>query len=77
MYLVYKTDNLHSFASRDVIGVCTKIGIAYNVINQQAKKEGCGINTAQDHNLRSYKQTQGYRGDGEFVIEEVKTNILI
>lgn len=77
MYLVYKTDNLHSFASRDVIGVCTSFKKAVTICNHQSFKDHCPLLSDDVWNLQNLKQTQGYKGGGEFVIEEVSTNKLI
>lgn len=77
MYLVYKTDNLHSFASRDVIGVATLKEQAIYLCTQKAKKEGNIIDKDQSWNLYNLNQTQGYSGNGEFDIEQVETNKLL
>lgn len=77
MFLVYKTDSHHSYASRDIIGVCVDLGRAIAVCIYKATKEGEKITKAQLVHLRQKKQTQGYFGDGEFVIEAVRTNILL
>lgn len=77
MYLVYKTDVWHSYASRDIIGVCTSQSSAINICNQQAEKEGEEIDKDQSFNLVTISQTQGYSGDGEFQIEEFETDKLL
>lgn len=77
IYLVYKTDNLHSFASRDVIGVCGDRTVCMYVIVQKAEKEGEELSLDQKHNIAELNQTQGYSGDGEFVIEQVMMNTLL
>jgi hypothetical protein len=77
MYLIYKTDTWHSYASRDLIGVATRQSIAIKICKEQAKKEGCKIDKEQLFNLNNIKQTQGYEGEGEFHYEEVETNKLI
>ena len=41
VYIVYKTDAYHSYASRDVIGIATELIIAIDICKQQAKKEHC------------------------------------
>lgn len=77
MYLVYKTDAHHSYASRDIIGVCTSHANCIKICRAQAKKEGEKIDQDQLFNLNNIKQTQGYSGSGEFQFEEFKTNILL
>lgn len=79
VFLVYKTDVQHSYASRDIIGIATTHAIACFLCQYQAKKEGfkIPINSDQWHNLFNLKQTQGYKGEGEFQFEAVNTDILL
>lgn len=77
MYLVYKTDCHHSYASRDIIGVCTSKLNAIKICKSQAKKDGVRIDSDQLFNLNNISQTQGYEGPGEFHFEEFKTNVLL
>lgn len=78
VYLVYKTDNHHSYASRDIIGVCTDWTMALDVVGQQVRKEGEEIDDDQLFNLQTLKQTQGYSGEGEFHIEHIdEVNCLL
>ncbi len=77
MYLIYKTDAHHSYASRDLIGVATDKIIAIDIIKQKMRKEGEKLDNNQRYNLDHISQTQGYSGEGEFHFEEVKTNILL
>lgn len=75
--IVYKTDNWHSYASRDIIGVATSQEEAINICQLQAKKENEVITTDELFNLKRIKQSQGYEGEGEFQIEKVQTNKLL
>ncbi|NMA74305.1 MAG: hypothetical protein GX963_09140 [Bacteroidales bacterium] len=77
MFLVYKTDAWHSYASRDLIGVGNTILSAIALCIQQSKKEGKKISSEQLWNLENLKQTQGYDWEEEFDIEEVQTNTLL
>lgn len=77
IFICYKTDAWHSYASRDIIGIATTFEMAYALCKQQAKKEGEKLSKDQKFNLKNIKQTQGYSGDGEFQIEEVTTNTLL
>lgn len=88
VFIVYKTDAHHSYASRDIIGIsdsltaltevnCGEIKSAIMICLEQADKEGGEIGEDQLFNLRNIKQTQGYFGDGEFQIEEVELNTLL
>lgn len=76
MFIVYKTDTWHSFASRDQIGISeTHLG-AMNLCLQQAKKENEKLDEDQIFNLSNINQTQGYSGEGEFHIEEIELDTL-
>ena len=77
IYLVYKTDNFHSYNSRDIIGVATTLNNVKKIIKAQVKKEGEKLDKDQKFNLENIKQTQGYSGEGEFQFEEIETNILL
>lgn len=77
VYLVYKTDNWHSYKSRDTIGVATSQAQVIKLCKAQAKKEGHTIAKDQLWNLDNLNQTQGYEGEGEFHYEAMKTNTLI
>lgn len=77
MYLVYKTDTHHSYASRDVIGACFDLFTAINICKYKAEKEGEEISKDDWFNLKDIKQTQNYAGEGEFFIEFVQTNKLL
>lgn len=74
MYLVYHTDNQHSYASRDVIAVCASFKKAITLCNHHAIKTGYPILSQDVWNLNNLKQTQGYHG--EYDIEEVTINTL-
>ena len=77
VFLVYKTDAQHSYASRDVIGIATTEEEAILLCQEQADKEGEAIDEEQLYNLSNLKQTQGYQGEGEFDYESMKINTLL
>lgn len=77
IFLVYKTDSWHSYASRDIIGVASNQNEAINICQLQAKKEGHTITIYQLFNLGSINQSQGYEGEGEFQFEAVATDTLL
>ncbi len=77
IYLVYKTDTHHSYASRDTIGVADHKIHAIHICQLQAKRDHEEISDDQLHNLANLKQTQGYSGEGEFQFEGVQENTLI
>lgn len=76
VFIVYKTDPWHSYASRDLLGVGTSKNHAIKLCKEQASKEGERISSDQLFNLNNINQTQGYSGEGEFVIEPVTVNTL-
>ena len=77
IFIVYKTDEWHSYASRDIIGVCDSKKECINICQLQAKKEGGVITTDEMYNLENITQTQGYNGEGEFQFEEIELNTLL
>jgi hypothetical protein len=76
IFLVYKTDSWHSYASRDLIGACTSKELAIDVCKKKAEGEGDDLSEEQLFNLNNIKQTQGYSGHGEFQYEEIDLNTL-
>lgn len=77
IYIVYKTNAWHSYDSRNIIGVATTPENAIKICKLQAKKEGCRIHKEELFNLNNTKQTQGYKGEGEFQYEEMETDTLL
>lgn len=76
VFIVYKTDNWHSYASRDLIGASESMPGAMELVRLQVEKEGEELSKDDLYNLSHIKQTQGYEGEGEFDIEEVTLNKL-
>lgn len=77
LFVVYKTDEWHSYSSRDIIGICTNTRTAIKICKEKAKKEFKNIDKEQLFNLQNIKQTQGYSGEGEFQFEEIEINVLL
>lgn len=77
MYLVYKSDKQHSYASLDLIAVCSNKDQARDMIVWKAQKEGETLTEDDNHCLENYKQTQGYKGKGEFLYQEIPVNVLL
>jgi len=77
IYLVYKTDIHHSYASRDIIGVADCEVHAIHICQTQVKRDNEELSEDQLFNLRNIKQTQGYSGEGEFQFEGVQENTLL
>ena len=74
--VVYRTDNWHSYNSRDIIAIATSSEKAISLCKEKAKAEGFKISGDTLFELTNYNQTQSYKGEGEFVIEELDLNIL-
>ena len=77
IFLVYKTDSNHSYASRDIIGVATTKNHAITLCIEQAQKEGFTLDSDQLFNIKNIEQTQGYEGEGEFHYEQMETDTLL
>lgn len=77
VFLVYKTDNLHSYASRDIIGIATDKNLAIAIISEKCRKESEELSSEQRYNLSNIFQTQGFSGEGEFQFESVQLNTLL
>lgn len=76
VFVCYKTDTQHSYASRDIIGIASNPLIAVDLCNQHATKSGLPITKDQLWNLLHLKQTQGYKGSGEYQFEELPVNVI-
>ena len=75
-YLVYSTDAWHSYASRDIIGVCTTFANCMKVIRADIKRNDYEKLSDDDKwNLENIKQTQGR--EYNYFIEEVEKNVLL
>lgn len=77
VFICYKTDNWHSYSSRDIIGIGTSVNEAFIICNTQSRKENQEFSEDDVFLLREKNQTQGYNGEGEFQIEPVNTNVLL
>jgi hypothetical protein len=77
VFICYKTDTHHSYASRDIIGIGTTRSNAVKLCKQQALKEGEGLSRYSVDFLWDKLQTQDYEGEGEFVIELVDVNVIL
>jgi len=76
MYTIFKTDNQHSHASKDLIGLAENKEIAIDLIREHAKKENEVLNTNDLFNLNNIEQTQGYKGSGEYSMRNEDLNTL-
>jgi hypothetical protein len=76
-YLIYKTDVWHSHKSKELIGIATTQVHLIRLIRQQCKKENVKLTDEDKYQLSIIKQTQGYSGTGEFLIEEIDINTLL
>lgn len=77
MFLIFKTDNWHSYSSRDLIGLATEENDMFRLIKEQVEKEGCNLSPADHYNIGHIHQTQNYEGEGEFDIDIVEVGKLL
>jgi hypothetical protein len=77
IFCIYKTDKHHSHGSKSLLGLATTFTKAVAICELQAKKEQNKLDPDQLFNLKEYKQTQGYTGEGEFYIESNPINTLL
>jgi hypothetical protein len=77
MFILYKTDAQHSYASRDIISICDSKKIVIAMCHAKADKEGEKLSEDDLYNLENISQTQGYAGEGEFHFETFRPNILL
>ncbi len=75
-FIVFTCDNWHTNGSKDLIAVCSDLQNSIKIIRQKARKEGKRISADDLYNLENINQTQGYKGEGEFIIEEYEENKL-
>lgn len=75
--LVYKTDNRHSFMSRELIAIVEEDMDSFDLIERYLKKQNISFN--EDHKLYLFEnhQTQGLNADFEIVIESVELNEIL
>jgi len=77
VFVVYKTDVHHSYASRDLIGIAGNPHEVLGIVRAQADKEGHKLSIDTRFFLIDKKQTQDYEGPGEFQFEEIQLNKLL
>lgn len=76
LYIVYETDAWLSFASRDLIGVCTTFENCMKVIRKNIREwKQDRLSDEDKWNLENIRQTQGR--ERNFFIEEVEKNTLL
>jgi len=75
-YLIFETDNWHTHSSKNLIAVCSTFNTAISLLKKDCKAKGNPLSEDDIYNLQHIKQTQNFEGDGEFVIEEMKENVI-
>jgi hypothetical protein len=75
--IVYKTDNWHSYNSRDMISIVNTKKEAVKICKLKAKKEKENFGLDQVRQLEDLWQTQNYEGSGEFQIVQYDKNTLL
>ena len=75
--LVYKTDFQHSYASRDLIGICYTEKTPLDIVKEHIEKNGYPkLDDKQAWNLMNITQTQGYE-ECEYDTESQELDTLI
>jgi len=72
--LIFRTDSWHTNSSKELIGVATLDEHKMTILHTAARVDKVKFSKDDYYNLESISQTQGYAGEGEFVIEEVETD---
>lgn len=75
VFILYKTDAWHR--NQEILGVFRTISDAMEGIKEVVIQEGENLSDDDLYNLDTIRQTQGYSGFGEFVVEEVELNKIL
>lgn len=70
VYLAFTCNTWHQRDSFSLIGAGASWEDAIEIVKTKAAKEGNHISDDDMHLLNTIRQTQGYEGSGEFVMEE-------
>lgn len=76
MYVLFKTDDHHSKASEELLGVASTKENLIRLAKQVAEQEEAELTEEDKRNLTEIMQTQGYEV-GEFLVYSVTVNELI
>ena len=71
MWLLYKTDNQHSYASENLIAVCDSKHMALSILEAN---HGFKLIGDDYYNFLSINQTQNLEEDYEYVVREIEIN---
>ncbi len=77
IFLLFKTDVWHTHDSKELIAIGTTLEGAINLAVFHAKVSGDELTQEQLGLLRTIKQTQGYCGEGEYLIQNFFTGMLL
>ena len=73
MWLIKKIEN----GKQEVIGLATNRYIAYNICDHRARIEGQKVCPEDFYQFSETYRTMQYEGSGEFVMQNIKSNILL
>lgn len=76
-FLLYKTDPWHTHDSKELLAICDTAESALSLAEMDAIQEGFPLKPEDLDQLVTMNQTQGYWGDGEYLIDEIESNVLI
>ena len=77
LFLLYTTDVWHTQESKNLIAVCSSKEKAISMAQMYAEAEDEEITKDDLYNLERISQTQGYKGEGEFLIDYTELNTFI
>lgn len=77
LFILYSVDAWHNNSSKEILSVCTSMAGAVSIAATIARDDGESLNSEQERLLLSISQTQGYSGEGEFLIEEALSDTIL
>lgn len=78
LHFLYRTDAWHTHRSKQLLAVCSSVHNAALLAHAVAQDEDLSLvdDEHQWNLLNTIKQTQGYHGEGEFLIESMELDKL-
>lgn len=74
VFITYRTDDWHSIASREMIGIYSTKRKAMQAIKKDAKMQDEELEDDDIYMLNNYNQTQSRNAGNEYEIEQITLN---
>lgn len=74
VFITYRTDDWHSIASREMIGIYSTKRKAIQAIKKDAKMQDEELEDDDIYMLNNYNQTQSRNAGNEYEIEQITLN---